>query len=285
MAGALWSFWQVRGHFEEARRRLERALVADETPTALRARALVGAALLADKAGSVGVARLHAEEALHLYLELGDPWGAAYARYALGAVASIERDWTRARDIWEESRQAFRELGDDHFVLVLTRSVAWMYEELGDIERSRTLTEEYLGRARELGNERVMARGLGALAMLAVAEGRLADARTMMEESYRIDHELGFSVFIGVDLVRFAAVLAREGKPAPAAQLVSRADRLYEEIGTARESWAAQERDGTLAIIRSELDDAGLAEALAQGRELTLDEAVALASADSGSAK
>jgi predicted ATPase len=41
-AGALWRFWNMRGHLVEGRRRLVRALAADERPTAARAGALIG---------------------------------------------------------------------------------------------------------------------------------------------------------------------------------------------------------------------------------------------------
>jgi predicted ATPase/class 3 adenylate cyclase len=277
LAGAMWPFWQIRGHFKEARRRLERVLASDDRPTTTRARALAGMAMLTDDAGDLAAARLRADEAFRIYDELGDRWGAAHSRQVLGALAATERDWARARDMWEESRQGFRELGDDHYVLTLTRSVAWAHEELGDAERYRALTEENLRQARELGNERVQARALGALAMVAVDEGRLDDALEMMKVSYRIDRDLGFTVFIAVDLVRFAAILAREGRAAAAAQLVSRSDRLHEKIDTTRESWAAKERDETVAHIRTQLDDASFAEAWEQGGRLTVDEAIALA--------
>ena len=47
LAGALWRFWYLKGHLAEGSRRLESALLAESHPTAARAKALNGAAVMA----------------------------------------------------------------------------------------------------------------------------------------------------------------------------------------------------------------------------------------------
>jgi len=277
LAGALWGFWQVRGHFAEGRRRLDAALTADAIPAANRARALLGWVSLAMGTAPVEQTRARAEEALRIYESLGDMWGAAFSRWRLGGIAATERDWETARDILEQSRQEFRAAADEHHFLALTRGVAWMNEELGDIMRYRELVEEYLAGARAIGDERLEARGVGARAWWAMEEGRLDDALLDMKRSYEIDRELGFSVFLAVDLVRFAAILVRQGRASEAAQLVARSDLLTMESGAGRESWMQKERHDTLALIRAQLSNAELEEALGHGRKLTVGEAAALA--------
>jgi predicted ATPase/class 3 adenylate cyclase len=277
LAGALWGFWQIRGHFAEGRRRLEAALTADAIPPATRARALLGWVSLATETAPVEQTRARAEEALRIYDSLGDKWGAASSRWRLGGIAAFEREWETARDIFEQSRQEFRAAGDEHHFLALTRGVAWMNEELGDIARYRELVEEYLAGARAIGDERLEARGVGARAWWAMEEGRLDDALLDMKRSYEIDCGLGFSVFLAVDLVRFAAILVRQGRTFEAAQLVARSDLLTVESGAGRESWMQKERDDTLALIRTQLSNAELEEALGHGRKLTVGEAAALA--------
>ncbi|HEY8778031.1 MAG TPA: hypothetical protein VIM33_16335, partial [Gaiellaceae bacterium] len=277
LAGALWGFWQVRGHFAEGRRRLDAALTADAIPDATRARALLGWVSLAMETVPVEQTRARAEEALRIYDSLGDMWGAAFSRWRLGGIAATERDWETARDILEQSRQEFRAAADEHHFLAVTRGVAWVNEELGDIVRYRELVEEYLAGARAIGDERLEARGVGARAWWAMEEGRLDDALLDMKRSYEIDRGLGFSVFLAVDLVRFAAILVRQGTASEAAQLVARSDLLTMESGAGRESWMQKERDDTLALIRAQLSNAELEEALGHGRKLTVGEAAALA--------
>ena len=84
LAGALWRFWYLKGHLAEGRRRLESALLADERPTAARAKALNGAAVMAVNMGDSATAKLRAEEGRALHRTLGDRWGAAYAGFMLG---------------------------------------------------------------------------------------------------------------------------------------------------------------------------------------------------------
>ena len=121
LAGALWRFWYLKGHLAEGRRRLESVLRTDGRPTAARAKALNGAAVMAVNSGDGAAARLRAEEALALHRELGDAWGAAYSGFMLGAA---EDDAARAQQLYEESVRVFRELGDEHSALLATRNLA-----------------------------------------------------------------------------------------------------------------------------------------------------------------
>ncbi|MBA2297243.1 MAG: tetratricopeptide repeat protein, partial [Actinobacteria bacterium] len=146
LAGALSDFWISRG-VVEGMRRLEGALLADERPTAARAKALNGAAELAAASGDPATIRLRAEEALALHRRLGDPRGAAESLQQLGYALGEEGDWTRAQQLVEESLRLFRELGDEHQALWTTRTLAWTYAESGDLDRARALYEEGLRRA------------------------------------------------------------------------------------------------------------------------------------------
>jgi hypothetical protein len=175
------------------------------------------------------------------------------------------------------SEDAFRALGDDHFVLVGETHRAFLYEQLGEHLQARALYDDNLRRARSLGNKRVEALALEALATYAVAEGRLDDAWEMVEDAYAIHQEFGFAAFLSVDLMRFAAILIRFGKADTAAQLAARAARLAEDLTAVDEPRTARERDETTALIRTQLDDAAFAEAWSRGRELSLDDAFSLA--------
>ena len=283
LTGALWRFWNLRGHLAEGIRRLERALAADERPTSARARALTGAAAMAARHGDAATARTRAEEALALHRRLGDAFGAALSQSYLATATAEERDWARAREIIEASGQAFRDLGNDYNTMLANWLLAWMCRELGDPARSRALIEENRRWAREAGNQRVEGISLDALAMLAIEERQLADARALLNEALQVHRGYGGRLEVALDLCRFARVLALEGKAVTAARLLSKGDALREETGARFESWAVMEAKAneTLAAVRAQLDPATFAEAWRQGRALTVDEAVALALEDS----
>ena len=282
LASAMGDYWQIRGPIIEGRRRLDAALAADSSPTRARARALHAAVTLEDDAAgaALAIAEARAAEALRISEGLGDRHGVAFALQAVGWVAAMARDWQRARDTWEESRRAFREVGDDHYYLGLTRSVAWMSSELGDHAGYRELVEEYVEGARATGNRRVLARGLSALSELTFEDGRFADAIALVREAYAIDREHGFVVHVANDLCRVAAYVLKLGKPEVAARLVAVSDRLHEEAGALRESWAARERDSIISGIQAQLPEPVSSAASRAGTSMTPDEALALALAE-----
>jgi predicted ATPase len=273
LAAALWRFWYLKGHLAEGRRCLEIVLLTDEHPTAARAKALNGAAVMAVNSGDAGAAKLRAEEALALHRELGDAWGAAYSVFMLG---NAHDDAGQAEQLYEESVRVFREHGDEHSALLVSRNLAATYASLGDGERARALYEDNLGRAQATHNDRMEASTLGALAMIALDEGQVEDAASMLTSSLRIHTRLGDVLDTAVDLCRFASVLARQGKAGTAARLLASFESLGEEVGIRRSGVAAM-NETTLATVRTQLDDAAVAEAWQQGRKLTVGEAVALA--------
>jgi predicted ATPase/class 3 adenylate cyclase len=278
LAGALWKFWYQRGHIAEGRRRLEVALAADPSPTAARARALNGGTGMASEFGDVAVAKRWADEALALQRSLGDAWGIANSLFMLAGIATDEKDWLAAGRLFEECLGSFRELGDDHYVMLTTDALAWTYDELGDIERARPLVEQNLARARATGNRRMEGRSLQALSNWARDDGRIDEALAMVEADHRINVDLGQRVEVLGDLSRFARILAAADRPDVAAHLLARSQALGEELGVSR-PWE-QDRDAeTLAMLLAQLDPTALEAALTAGRALTVDAAVALAMA------
>jgi tetratricopeptide (TPR) repeat protein len=123
LTAALWRFWDLKGHLMEGRRRLERALRADERPTAARAKALSGAADMALTCGDVATGRLLAEEALELYRTLGDEWGIAFSLLMFAYGIWQEGDWQKAQQLFGESVQRFRDLGDEYYELRAARAM------------------------------------------------------------------------------------------------------------------------------------------------------------------
>ena len=276
LAGALSRFWQLSGYVVESRRRLESALGTDERPTAARARALIGAGIMAGEGGDLATERLRAEEALALHRALGDAWGTAYSGHLLGYVALEEHDWARARQLFDECVRVFRELGDEHYTMVATFNLAWAYEELEGPANARPLHEDNLRRARALGNERIEALSLAVLAAFARDEGRVQDALVMLKDTLRISRDLGEPVEIADTLSRLAATLAVAGRGETAAQLLSSSMTTHERAGSKR-FWVADRNEETLTTIRKQLGESVFAEAWEQGKSLTVDEAIALA--------
>jgi len=276
LAGALYRFWYMRGHFAEGRRRLDTLLALDASPTAARARALNGAAVMALNTGDPAAARERSEEALALHSALGDEWGAAYSVFSLAMAASEETDWAKALPLFQESLGRFRDLGDAHYTLIAADGVAWMSGMLGDPEARRRGHEDVLRDARAQGDWAIAAAQLEQLSLFARDDGRIDDALSMLREALSVKRDLDMPDLIVESLCRFAAILAAGERAGSAAVLLGTTQALREEIGGGF-AWVTAMNDETLARLKVQLDADALADALEQGSRLTVDEAIELA--------
>jgi tetratricopeptide (TPR) repeat protein len=278
LAEALWRFWQRHGHFAEGRRRLLRALAADERPTKLRAWTTFGAAVLATEIGEMATGKRLFEEALVSLDAYGEASGRARVRMNLGVILMDEHEFERGRESFEQAAREFEELGDERFALLALRNLAWAQFELGDVARARELHEHVVARARAIGNVHLEANSLGALGEYAALEGRLQEAVPLLKESTRVFLELKDPEFLAFNLCRLARVLAASGYAEPATMLLGQAESLFEAMGTTMtDAWLGTMNDETLAMIRAQLDDAAYTSARERGKALTPDAALSLA--------
>ncbi|MGH3146816.1 MAG: ATP-binding protein, partial [Rubrobacter sp.] len=130
LAGALWWFWFMRGHYGEGREWLEGALAkGGDTPSKYRAKALTAAGDLAFLQSEYGRATERLEEGLALYRTLGDERGIASAVQLLGSIAREQGHYEQAETFHGESLALWRGLEDDWGVaqsLNYLGFVAWL---------------------------------------------------------------------------------------------------------------------------------------------------------------
>ncbi len=276
LAGALSEFWGVKGHLKESRRRLERALDADDRPTASRGKALNAAADAATGVGETEASLRRAAEGLALNRALGHKRGIADALLLLGIAHNSAGDFVRGRELIEDGIPLYEEMGDDHGVMEATRVLAWASNRLGNRARAQELLWDNVRRARTLGDAQIEERSLDMLAGYAIDEGHGAEALKLLEEAYRLNQQLGDAYWTPIIVCRLGGALVIEGKPIPAATLLSAGEALLDEIGSSS-PWITEMNDERLEQIRAQLDEEAFAEAWEAGRGLTADEAVALA--------
>jgi hypothetical protein len=118
---------------------------------------------------------------------------------------------------------------------------------------------------------------LGALAQYAVDDGRINDAAPMAADSIRIMLDLDQPQGVATEICRGAAVLALAGEWQLAAELIASAVAFHEEAGHGILPYLAEENEGTLTRIRSQLDGAAFDEAWERGGRLSVEDAATLA--------
>jgi hypothetical protein len=95
-------------------------------------------------------------------------------------------------------------------------------------------------------------------------------------QSLRLWGEFGDPAMTARDLRRLARILAHMRLPDASARVLSASEAMREQVGHV-ESWIAQENAEILALIHERLDDAAFERAWADGRALTVADAVELA--------
>ena len=176
-AGALWRFWQQRGHLAEGRRWLEEVLAmpSGQGPTPARAKALTGAGGIAWWQEDMAAAQVFYEEALAIERELGDPAGIAEALYNQGFILGARGDFDAAVRLFEESLELFRGAGDEtgmaraEWMIVIRDLIA------GDLDGTVARAEEAVATWRRVGDRFHLGDGL---VWLAVLYARQAAGRT-----------------------------------------------------------------------------------------------------------
>ena len=193
LAGALYRFWEMHGHYSEGRAYLTETLARDGAGgrTKERARALNGAGVLGYYQGDHMVAWSLQEEGLAIFQELGNRQGIAWSLNDLGDVAGAQGDREAARSLYEKSLAIFRELGNRQGVAALLHHLGRIVREQGDYGEARALYEESLAISRELGNRQNIAWSLHHLGNVAEAQGDHMVAWSLQEEGLAIFRELG----------------------------------------------------------------------------------------------
>jgi predicted ATPase/DNA-binding SARP family transcriptional activator len=113
LAGSLYAFWDLHGHYREGRRWLAQALALEgQVSPAARARALMGSATLAVIQGDLEGSATACEEAAELSTRAGDAAGLAHALQYLGVGAIFADELDRAAELLDASLKNARVAGD-----------------------------------------------------------------------------------------------------------------------------------------------------------------------------
>ena len=278
LSTASWRFWYLRQHLREGLRWLTAAAdLGGDALSALRARALNAAAMIATALGDYRHAEALAGEALLLWRALADPAGIASSLYAQGAPVFQQGETARARALLAESVQLRRGLGDDRGVMNALHFLGAVVLHEGDVAGAQALFAESLALAHRLGdtfNAAVSTRYLGEAAL---AGGDTARARALLQACLATVHGLGVTWYLGWILEGLAWVAAAEGAGEQAARLFGAAETLLEGVGMALPAYFRDRHERWQAAARARVAEAAWAAAWAEGRVMPLERAVALA--------
>ena len=192
LGGAIWRFWQQRGHMEEGQRRLEALFAAADSSTDRCALGRGSTALGGARywQGAYEQARRHYEDAVGYYRECGDTRGLAGALYDLSYPIAIAGDRELAFRLNDESQRLFEELDDAAGVSLVKEGKAVLYAMTGDFEAARELQQEVIAHRRSVGGLFGISDNLGLMLMIEARLGHFAEARALLEEVRDVQRRL-----------------------------------------------------------------------------------------------
>jgi tetratricopeptide (TPR) repeat protein len=282
-----------------------------------RAKALYSLGHLAYLRGDEGSAKTFLEESAALQRAEGDKDGLSHTLAMLGAVLVDEDDYGRAQAVTEESLALARELGDRQRVAWVGVNLGNIALAQGELARAEGWYQESLTISREHGNTRRVGAALGRLGEVALQQGDLDRAERYLGESLEIARALDDEVLLAVlrdslgdvairreqydrawvlhkealvgfqglenrvrsayTLESMACTAAARGDAAGALRLAGAASRLRELLAVARTPDEREAFDACVNAARQTLGGEEAERAFAEGRAMTLEQAVVYA--------
>ena len=278
LVGSLHWFWHSIGQWPEARQWLRSALTvpAGERPSRERAKLLFSAGAIASLQARPDSAQVHLEEAEALAESFGDDRLLAYARnYRAMALTQIS-----APEGEQPLRLAYtwmREANDLYglrlnFLLQATHKLGQ-----GDLHGARESAEEGVRVARVFGLDRELSIALQVLGMILVRQGELARAMSTLREALECMRRDPQPLFASRSVELIASGLVQRGLFVDAARLHGAAAANRDRIGARYWQTDSDQHRPALAAARAALGDDSFEAAFAEGREMDIDAALAIA--------
>ena len=278
IARKLHWFWFVRGDHSEGRQWLGRvlALPGGQLFSESYAEALTQIAHHTWLQIGPKEAKPYIEQAFAIAQERGDKHNIARALAHRGLVLTLEHDFTAAQSALEESKRLFREVHDEWGYAHAVISLALGAFRQDDRVTALALHEEALAGFRKVGERYFEIVALRFIGILQVKQGDLAHGLAALHESLILAREMGSKFEIAAVLYWYGEAAQLTEDPVRAVHLYWAAKNVFESVGV----WGpedAAEFENDLVPCCAALGESAFAEAVEQGRAMTMEQAIEFA--------
>jgi predicted ATPase len=278
LALSLTHFWTIRGAYSEGMHWIEAGLAIAPQPTLLRARLLNTLGHLVMHKGDVLRATALLEGALAIHQTLGHAAGQAASLQLLGILAGRQSDYNRTCDFFTRALEIERTVEPPTDNLpVLLNNLAIVAKRQGDYPRAESLLEESLAYKRQLGNQYGIATSLSELGSVALQQGHWPQAAARFQESLRLCAQLGNKPGVAWALLSLGFLAIAQGDAQRGARLLGCAASQREAIGQSLAADTERELNKYEPKARTQLGDTAFQALWAEGRGMTLDQAITYA--------
>ena len=276
---ALAWFWQMHGHLGEGREWLEGVLATPSLRSLDQAYALYWLSRMAYWQGEYGLARKLADRSLTGLRELGEEVLAGWVLSLLGSINTYAGDDERARACLEE---VLTTTADDDVRRDAEMGMAELLLQRGDLAAARVHLEHCLASAEAPEARWRVTTAMLFLAMVEFFDGQYASARRLVVEVLELYRQLGNPYAASGALYAAAGLAVAAGDPERALRLCGAAAAERADIrAPLAPRWQALAQTAVVDPARAAVGTERADAAWAAGAQLSLDEAVAYALADS----
>jgi predicted ATPase/DNA-binding SARP family transcriptional activator len=219
----------------------------------------------------------YAEEHLEISRELGDKAEISCALFNLGDAAIRNGDSQAGRKFYEQSLDIARQENHLNMIAFNLYSLATLAQKEGDTSRAKELYRECAQIRRDWGFRTGLALTLLRLAQVLIQEGNAIQSKKLAEESLEICRELNITDMKVYCLNIFAGAVGIDRQDERAARLFGAAQAATEKLDVETEYFYHMTYDPIIAVIREQLGETDFNKAWAEGRNMTLEQAVELA--------
>lgn len=280
LIGALWHYWEIAGHVDQPRKLSARSLDrGNQLPSGLQGAALVGIGTLNWLAGDyLGAAVLH-RQAVEQYHAANDLAGVAWALMCL-AMQELSSGQTAAASTHAlESLQLGREVKHPRTCAGALVILGLIALSAGKHSKAQEHNSEALALARQVGDRWLASAVLINVADVAYSSGDYPHASVHLREVLDLAVDM-HDWHIAIHAIEAVAELAlRVDQHRRAVHLLAAATRWRTEQAQPLYSQAQQRLDEAVNQARGAVGAVTFAVLWAEGRELSLDDAVSLARA------
>jgi predicted ATPase/DNA-binding SARP family transcriptional activator/DNA-binding CsgD family transcriptional regulator len=279
LGSALWPFWYFRGQHREGRAVLKAALESKSTlPLTLRIRTTVAWGAMAYGQADLEAVEDYAEKIMELSRQAGDDaYAEGWGRTGLGLLAMNRQDYEGASAQLERAVTLLLESGEAHAAAQMRTVLGTVALLQGDFAQAESRFEDGLAMARRVGDRAGIYNALFSLSQLALIRGDYEEARSGFDEGMALSRQMEDRANVAYCLEGIAAVAGMQGQTERSVRLFGAAERLLESVGVPVWNYYMIDRslyEHTIAELRDLLGEADFGEAWADGRAMTLDDAI-----------
>jgi len=218
------------------------------------------------------------QNSLTLSRETGDFDGITWALLLLGSLAANRGEYSKAMGLLSEGLSYAKMAKNKINIGSILTQIGIAASQISNIEQARSVFEESLSIYREIGNPSGIFQSISLLGYIACLDGDYAKARSLFIDSLKLALQLKYENNIALCLISIGELALAQGHPEEFVRLFGMAESILPNNW--RQDMPSYFRNDTLLAVdsaRATLGEEAFTAAYEEGKEMTLDEAVALA--------